>query len=100
MNRCFKLLIEQHSYKVIFTIATDKDLKNVVISGDTFTSAEVDYTVKLDMDPLLPNTVYYYAFSACGGSAKSSVGRTKTLPAAGLDATKFTIATVSCAFYR
>ena len=66
--------------QVRYTIATDKELKNVVISGDTYTSGSVDFTLKLDMSPLKPSTKYYYAFSACNGTVFSMVGQTKTAP--------------------
>jgi alkaline phosphatase D len=84
-------------YKVYFKVALDKALTQVVIGGEVSTSVEVDYTIKLDLDPLSPATRYYFQFSACG--AYSSIGETKTLPKYGSSVAKVSLATVSCAFY-
>jgi len=57
------------------------------------TDAARDYTVKIDVAGLQPNTTYYYRFSIAG--AQSPIGRTRTLPSG--TATRLRIAVVSCA---
>jgi alkaline phosphatase D len=79
---------------VEWRVASDPDMTQVVASGSQRATAERDYTVKVDVDGLRPGAVYYYDFSAPG--ARSSVGRTKTLP---LDAARARLAVASCANY-
>lgn len=59
-------------------IALDPSMKQVVGGGSGRTTPERDYTVKIDASALLPNTTYYYRFTALG--FESDIGRTKTLP--------------------
>jgi alkaline phosphatase D len=59
-------------------IARDARMSRLVASGSRRTSAEQDYTVKLDAVALEPGATYYYRFSARG--ARSPIGRTRTLP--------------------
>ena len=59
-------------------VARDPGFVNVVASGTTSTSAEQDYTVKVDATGLAPATQYWYRFKL--NSDFSPVGRTKTLP--------------------
>ena len=68
----------------------------VVNSGSTTTDPTKDYTVKIDATGLLPNTWYYYEFTALG---KNSIrGRTRTTPIANGDSLRFAV--VSCANYE
>jgi alkaline phosphatase D len=48
-------------------------------SGTLTARPESDFTVKVDVVGLQPNTTYYYAFRQ--GSQSSHLGVTKTLPA-------------------
>jgi alkaline phosphatase D len=59
------------------------------------TDSAKDFTVKVDADGLLPNTWYYYQFSA--GNKQSIVGRTKTAAETGLDHLR--LAVVSCSSF-
>jgi alkaline phosphatase D len=59
-------------------LARDARMSRVFASGSIRTSADRDYTVKLDAVALEPGTTFYYRFSARG--ARSPVGRTRTLP--------------------
>jgi alkaline phosphatase D len=59
-------------------LARDTRMSRPVASGSIRTSAERDYTVKLDAVALEPGATYYYRFSARG--ARSPIGRTRTLP--------------------
>ena len=80
---------------VRWRIARDPGLRYVVVSGRTRTSAERDFTVKVDATGLMPGVTYYYQFSARG--AHSPVGRTKTLPALGMNHARLAFA--SCSNY-
>jgi alkaline phosphatase D len=78
-------------------VATDPDLSNIVRNGTFATSAERDYTVKVDVDGLMPGQTYYYAFSALGGN--SLIGKTKTTPiGAAVDHLRFGV--VSCSNFQ
>ncbi len=77
-------------------VATDTLFQNVVRSGQVTTHPDRDYTVKVDVDGLLPNTWYYYQFEYNG--ARSLIGRTRTLPEGGID--RLRLAVVSCADYQ
>jgi alkaline phosphatase D len=74
-------------------MATDDQFQNIVASGTFTTDSTVDFTVKIDVMGLQPNTFYYYEFEHNG--AYSLVGRTKTLPLG--DVQNMRLACVSCA---
>ncbi len=76
-------------------MATDADFANKVVEGSGNTSADVDYTVKVDVEGLQPNTVYYYRFLTVNKT--SMAGRTRTLPEGAIDAAAFAV--VSCSNY-
>ena len=65
---------------VNYQISTDTSFTNCVATGQTSTSGDIDYTVKVDATGLSPFTVYYYRFSVCNSNNYSPVGRTKTAP--------------------
>lgn len=81
--------------KVVWEIASDAAFSEIVASGSGTTSAEVDYTVKIDAGDLSAGTRYYYRFTS--GGAVSAVGRTRTLPAGSVEAANFAV--VSCSNY-
>jgi alkaline phosphatase D len=81
------------SIRVKWEIAEDENFSSIYQSDSTSTSALRDYTVKVDVDALKPDHVYYYRFSALGKT--SIVGRTKTTPVNAKDSLKFAV--VSCA---
>jgi alkaline phosphatase D len=76
-----------------YHMATDDQFQNIVASGTYTTDSTVDFTVKIDVMGLQPNTFYYYEFEHNG--AYSLVGRTKTLPLG--DVQNMRLACVSCA---
>jgi alkaline phosphatase D len=76
-------------------VAADPQLHDVVASGSATTSPARDHTVVVDVEGLRPATSYWYRFEAA--AARSPVGRTRTLPAAGAE--RFLVATVCCARY-
>ena len=77
---------------VLWNIARDAAMKDVVKKGTFIAGPERDYTVKVDVDGLEAGQIYYFWFSA--GQAASPVGVTRTLPASGL--ADYRMAVVSC----
>ncbi len=63
---------------VYWQIATDTAFQNIVNFGKVTTTDSRDFTVKVDVCGLQPNTYYYYVFKAFGNN--SVIGRTKTTP--------------------
>lgn len=80
---------------VEWRVATDEAMSNVVRSGSFHTSAERDYTVKVDADGLTPGTRYFYQFNV--QNKFSPVGRTRTAPEGDISAARFAV--VSCSSY-
>jgi len=83
------------SEAVNWLIATDTDFTDVIASGETTTSADKDFTVKIDVTDLEPGTTYYYVFQH--DDVFSVAGRTRTA-ATNADHLRFVIA--SCANYQ
>lgn len=84
------------SVQVVWQIATDPQMKNIVNTGTITTNEAKDYTVKVDAAGLQPATTYYYHFSALGKN--SLVGRTRTTPSSGVSNLRFAV--VSCSNYQ
>ncbi|TMP16362.1 PhoD-like phosphatase N-terminal domain-containing protein, partial [Pseudoalteromonas ruthenica] len=63
--------------------------------GEARISDTTDFTLKVDLQGLDANTVYYYRFNAHGKT--SPTGQGKTLPVGNVDRVK--LAVVSCANY-
>ena len=63
---------------VRWLVARDAQLRKVVLRGNAETSAERDFTVKVDAVGLSPGSTYYYRFFA--ENEASPIGRTRTLP--------------------
>lgn len=78
-------------------LTSDVELKNIVAEGEITTNAEKDFTVKIDVVGLQPNTTYYYYFSAL--KTNSLIGRTKTAPNS-TNAEHLKFAVVSCQNYE
>ncbi len=83
---------------VTFVVATDPDLQDVVVTGETAATAARDWTVKVDPTGLDPFTYYFFGFTALGRS--SLVARTKTAPAAGAGNDHLRFGLVSCSSYQ
>jgi len=81
--------------EVRWRIATDERLSQIVAQGTARTGSERDFTVKVDAGGLRAGRPYYFAFEAEGD--RSPVGRTRTLPAGGIDRVR--LALVCCANY-
>lgn len=76
-------------------VATDTSMANIVQQGSFATDSTRDYTVKVDVTGLQPNTWYFYEFEY--ENKYSLRGRTKTAPIGGVDQMRF--AFVSCSNY-
>lgn len=78
---------------VSYKVATDTSMVNIVSQGSVMTDASKDYTVKVDVLGLSPDSYYYYEFQSNG--SRSQRGRTKTAPVGSIDSLRFAV--VSCA---
>ena len=83
------------SLQVKWRVAKDTMMQNVVAQGVFTTDASRDYTVKVDVAGLQPDTYYYYEFEALG--RYSQRGRTKTTPVGNV--ANYRIAVVNCSNY-
>ena len=76
-------------------VALDPQFKNIIRKGQEQTDASRDYTIKIDVQGLLPNTQYFYRF--IGANTTSPIGRAKTLPIENVEQVKMVV--VSCSNY-
>ncbi|ELR72870.1 Phosphodiesterase/alkaline phosphatase D [Fulvivirga imtechensis AK7] len=84
------------SLEVVWEVAANESFGEIINSGQTTTGPGNDYTVKIDVDRLSPNTRYFYRFKALG--VVSPIGSTKTVPETMVDSLKFAVA--SCSNYE
>lgn len=89
-------LEETEPVQVNWRMATDTLFTNVVASGTASTDSSVDWTVKVDVDGLSPDSWYYYDFEY--GGDHSLIGRTRTAPVGGVDHLRFAV--MSCQNYE
>ena len=82
--------------QVGWQVATDTLFTNIVQSGTANTDSSLDYTVKVDVTGLQPNSWYYYRFSNNG--IYSIIGRTRTTPVGNVDSLRF--AFFSCSDFQ
>jgi len=80
------------SVEVKWELSATKDFAKVDASGTATTSADRDYTVKVDAKALKAGTTYFYRFTAEGKT--SPVGRTKTASTGALS--RLRLGVVSC----
>ena len=86
--------------EVLWVLARDAQLRDIVMQGVTETSAARDFTVKVDATRLEPGTHYYYRFGLAGDeqpARASDIGRTRTLPGPGVE--RLRLAYCSCSNY-
>ena len=81
---------------VNWRMATDSALTNIVRNGTFTTGPSRDYTVKVDVTGLSPDTWYYYEFEYLG--RRSLIGRTRTATAGDISNLRFAVA--SCSNYQ
>lgn len=82
------------SIPVLYEVATDEEMNDVVERNATFASPDWAHSVHADVAGLEENTEYYYRFQA--GDTYSPVGQTKTAPAPGSSPDSFSFAFASC----
>ena len=82
-------------YVVEWQCATDQSFNEIKSRGMVTTSAERDFTVKIDAKQLAPATEYFYRFIC--NDVISPIGRSRTLPENGVEKAK--LAVVSCSNY-
>ena len=80
---------------VAWELASDSQFKNIIRSGREQTDKSRDFTIKIDVQELAPNTEYLYRFM--GLNTQSPIGRAKTLPINNIEQIK--MAVVSCSNY-
>lgn len=83
---------------VDWIVAEDEQLARVVRRGSAQASAEWAHSVHVEVEGLEPDRWYWYQFQ-CGGEA-SVIGRTRTLPAAGVVPGRLRLAVASCQHYE
>ncbi len=86
----------QKAVEVKWSISEQSNMSVPIKTGVLQTDSTKDYTVKIDVTGLSPNTKYYYQFEALKG--KSAIGRTKTTPANQTNGVQLAI--VSCSNYE
>jgi len=84
----FESLVE-----VSYTVSEAAGMLPVIAGGVVSTSAERDFTVKVDVDGLEADTTYYYQFHALGRS--SIIGRFRTAPDQSVKHLRFAVAVCS-----
>jgi len=80
---------------VEWLLARDVALLDIAQQGEARARADADYTVKVDVQGLLPGATYYYQFRV--GGVASPVGRTRTAPEGHVE--RLRVAVTSCACY-
>lgn len=86
---------KEEAIMVKWFVANDNKFTKIFQSGEVTTDSNVDYTVKVDVQNLLPSATYYYQFSL--NNVLSPVGRTRTTPADSYE--DIQLAVVSCSDY-
>ncbi len=92
-TRITEIIPSAASIPVSWQVSSSPTMTPVLKSGTQSTTADRDWTVKVDVVGLAPASTYYYRFSALG--AQSITGRTRTAPAAAVDNIRFAIAACS-----
>ena len=82
---------------VRWEMATDEGMNTIIAKGSVKAAPEFAHSVHIDVQGLDSDTKYYYQFKA--GSYRSSIGQTKTAPAADMDVDEFHFAFASCQSY-
>jgi alkaline phosphatase D len=83
---------------VLWEIATDEGLKNIVQSGTYYATARWGHSVHAEPTGLEPGRDYWYRFMA--GGQRSEIGRTRTAPNADASNSRLRLAVASCQQYE
>lgn len=83
---------------VQWQIATDENMRNVVLRGTAVATPELGHSVRVVVGGLQPARWYWYQFKA--GNEVSPIGRTRTAPPLGAPIDQFRFAFVSCQHYE
>ena len=84
---------QSQDYPITYQVSTNPSIEPLTTEGTATTNSNQDYTIKVDVRNLQPNTIYYYRFLY--QNIPSDVGRTKTAPLP-TDDVDFKFALVSC----
>ena len=84
------------SVPLTWQVATDSNFVNIVSSGSVEALPANGFTAKVDATGLSAGAAYFYRFRDAAGTT-SSVGTTRTLPAASVASVKFAV--FSCSLY-
>ena len=84
--------------EVVWEVARDEGMADVVQRGTSIAREVLGHSVHVEVDGLEPGRWYWYRFRA--GADESTVGRTRTLPAAGARADRLRFAFASCQHYE
>ncbi|MEH2161048.1 MAG: alkaline phosphatase [Nostoc sp.] len=79
-------------------VATDSDMRRIVSRGTVLATPELAHSVRVVVEGLQSNTLYWYRFLV--GQDASPIGRTRTAPLAGGYLNKLNFALVSCQHYE
>lgn len=90
--------LSAESYSVAFEIAADAQMRNIVKGGMAVARREFGYSVHAGVAGLESNRPYWYRFMI--GDAVSPIGRTRTVPALGMDLECLRFGFVSCSHYE
>ncbi len=78
-----------------YEVSVDSGFSSLLQSGLLSAHKEKDYTIKIDLQDLQPDTIYFYRFKT--SNAYSSTGRTRTLP---VQTDSVALAVFSCAHFN
>jgi alkaline phosphatase D len=84
--------------EVVWELATDEQMRNVVRRGRTRAVPESAHSVHVEAKGLAAGRDYWYRFTS--GGQQSPVGRTRTAPAPHTIPERFTLAVASCQHYE
>jgi len=87
-----------NSVEVAWQVAEDEGLSRIVDRGTAIATAPWAHSVHVEVAGLKPDRWYWYRFKA--GSETSPIGRTRTLPAAGMTPERLRFAFASCQHYE
>jgi len=83
-----------------YEVSLDEIFSKIVKSEIVNTNKSIDFTLKVDVQGLYPNTTYYYRFININDKINTSpIGRTRTIPDLKTEVDSINLATVSCSQY-